>query len=617
MRLQVGSLLRAQSAPTAVDGDLVTQWQLPVDVAPGHEQPRRADPLRRGRTPRRDRRALARRGRRDRRRAHDRRRRDAPVRRRHGHGALACPANPPMTAMRCSAHRTCSAASRHPPMSPPRRRSSAPRTAPPTARSTTGARSSFRLLPARTASTPWSACGARRTHDDPSLAALAFHYGRYLLIASSQPGGLPITLQGLWNAELPGPWSSAYTLNINTQMAYWPAETTGLAECHEPLLRFTRRLSETTGPAVARELYGADGWVAHHNSDAWAHAAPVGAGHGDPAWANWSLGGVWLALHLWEHYAFSRDRAFLRAEAWPVLASAAAFALSWIQTDGERAWTSPSTSPENHYVDADGRERGVAVTATMDVALLRELAAVCRAGADGARACDEPWVAELTARTGQLPDPRVSARGRPARVGSRAHRRPSRSTGISRTSSGCSRWRRSRRRRRPNSRARHPSPSGCGVPSRRAGRSRGAPPCRRVWATARPCTPSCGWRCAPRTKRRPRRARPEALRAPRRALPEPLQRPPAVPDRRQPRRDRGDRGGPGAVLRRAGRGRGSRVRGSTPPACGCGCCPRFRRSGPTARCAASVPVARCRSTSNGPADASCAHGSGRARNRRQ
>jgi alpha-L-fucosidase 2 len=246
--------------------------------------------------------------------------------------------------------------------------------------------------------------------DDPALAALTFHYGRYLLIASSQPGGLPVTLQGLWNAELPGPWSSAYTLNINTQMAYWPAETTGLAQCHEPLLRFVRRLSETTGPVVARELYGADGWVAHHNSDAWAHAAPVGAGHGDPAWANWSLGGVWLALHLWEHYAFGGDRAYLRDEAWPVLASAAAFALSWIQGDDERAWTSPSTSPENHYLDDDGRERGVATTATMDVALLRELAAACRAAAS-ALGLSAPWVEELTARTDALPDPQVSARG--------------------------------------------------------------------------------------------------------------------------------------------------------------------------------------------------------------
>jgi alpha-L-fucosidase 2 len=247
--------------------------------------------------------------------------------------------------------------------------------------------------------------------DDPALAALAFHYGRYLLIASSQPGGLPITLQGLWNAELPGPWSSAYTLNINTQMAYWPAETTGLAECHEPLPRFTRRLSEATGPVVARELYGADGWVAHHNSDAWAHAAPVGAGHGDPAWANWPLGGVWLALHLWEHYAFGRDREFLHETAWPVLASAAAFALSWIQREGERTRTSPSTSPENHYIDDAGRERGVAVSATMDVALLRELAAVCRAAAAAREVDDEPWVGERVTAAAALPDPQVSARG--------------------------------------------------------------------------------------------------------------------------------------------------------------------------------------------------------------
>ncbi|MFC0197419.1 glycoside hydrolase family 95-like protein, partial [Microbacterium arthrosphaerae] len=246
--------------------------------------------------------------------------------------------------------------------------------------------------------------------DDPALAALAFHYGRYLLVASSQPGGLPVTLQGLWNAELPGPWSSAYTLNINTQMAYWPAETTALPECHEPLLAFTRRLATTTGPAVARDLYGADGWVAHHNSDAWAHAAPVGAGHGDPAWANWPLGGVWLALHLWERYAFGGDAGSLRDDAWPVLASAAAFALSWIQGDDRRAWTSPSTSPENHYLDESGRERGVAVNATMDVALLRELAAVCRAAA-GVLGLDEPWVAELCARTRALPRPRVGPRG--------------------------------------------------------------------------------------------------------------------------------------------------------------------------------------------------------------
>ena len=408
VRLQVGSLLRAKSAPAEVDGDLVTEWLLPVDVAPGHEHP--AEPICY----------------------------DASGR----HGAIvvrslgAAEVTDGLFTAAATTHLFAVATATAPslPGEPGDARDAQQhardllRGIPAAADVATTAEA---LLAAHSAAHGEfydrcalefpAAAGAHgvdtvervrraQSQDDPSLAALAFHYGRYLLIASSQPGGLPVTLQGLWNAELPGPWSSAYTLNINTQMAYWPAETTGLAECHEPLLRFTRRLSETTGPVVARELYGADGWVAHHNSDAWAHAAPVGAGRGDPAWANWSLGGVWLALHLWEHYAFGGDRDFLRTQAWPVLASAGAFALSWIQSDGERAWTSPSTSPENHYVDAEGRERGVAVSATMDVALLRELAAACRVAAD-VLGVHEPWIALLAERAGRLPDPRVSSRG--------------------------------------------------------------------------------------------------------------------------------------------------------------------------------------------------------------
>ena len=410
VRLGVGSLLRAKSVPADVDGDLVTQWWLPVDVAPGHEQP--AEPIR-----------------------YD----EATGR----HGAIvvrplgAAEVIDGVLRAAATTHLFAIATATAPslPGEPADDRGALHRAQDllrgipaPTDVTTAAAellaahtaahgelyRRCVLELPAASGSDSIDTVERVRRaqeRDDPSLAALAFHYGRYLLLASSQPGGLPVTLQGLWNAELPGPWSSAYTLNINTQMAYWPAETTGLAECHEPLLRFTRRLSETTGPVVARELYGADGWVAHHNSDAWAHAAPVGAGRGDPAWASWSLGGVWLALHLWDHYAFSGDRDFLRDEAWPVLSSAAAFALSWIQTDGERAWTSPSTSPENHYLDADGRERGVAVTAAMDVALLRELAAVCRAASEALIGSHEAWLAELTARTGMLPDPSVSARG--------------------------------------------------------------------------------------------------------------------------------------------------------------------------------------------------------------
>ncbi|HKP06670.1 MAG TPA: glycoside hydrolase N-terminal domain-containing protein [Microbacterium sp.] len=410
VRLEVGSLLRPRSAPRSAGGDLATEWWLPVDVAPGHESP--AEPIR-----------------------YDEE---------HGrHGAIVVQArgaseviNGGLVAATATTHLFAIATATAPSLpGEPADARDAEGHAAAVLRGIHGsfdvhataadllaaheaahrelfARCVLELPAAHDVAALDTVARVERAqeHDDPALAALMFHYGRYLLIASSQPGGLPVTLQGLWNAELPGPWSSAYTLNINTQMAYWPAETTNLPECHEPLLRFTRRLSETTGAVVARELYGADGWVAHHNSDAWAFAAPVGAGHGDPAWANWSLGGVWLALHLWEHYAFGGDRSYLRDEAWPVLASAAAFAVSWIQTDGEHAWTSPSTSPENHYLDAEGRERGVAVSATMDVALLRELAAVCRTAA-ALLDLDEPWLAELTALTDALPDPQVSARG--------------------------------------------------------------------------------------------------------------------------------------------------------------------------------------------------------------
>ncbi|MDN4477058.1 glycoside hydrolase N-terminal domain-containing protein [Demequina sp. SYSU T00039] len=249
------------------------------------------------------------------------------------------------------------------------------------------------------------------TREDPGLVALAFHYGRYLLIASSAPGGLPANLQGLWNAELPGPWSSAYTININLQMAYWHAETANLAECHEPLLDFVARLASGPGREVARELYGADGWVAHHNSDAWGFAAPVGDGHGDPAWAFWPLGGVWLALHLWDQYAFGGDVSRLRERAWPVLEGAGAFALSWIQGDEGGAWTSPSTSPENHFLDAEGAEHSVTTSATMDVALLRELAAVCAAAAHEL-GLEPAWVRRLTALTAALPDPVIGEDGR-------------------------------------------------------------------------------------------------------------------------------------------------------------------------------------------------------------
>lgn len=246
---------------------------------------------------------------------------------------------------------------------------------------------------------------------DPGLSALLFHYARYLLLSSSRPGGLPANLQGIWNAELPGPWSSGYTTNINLEMAYWSAEVTNLSETHDPLLDWIDRVSAGAGATTARELYGVDGWVMHHNSDPWGHAGAVGAGAGDTAWSAWPLGGVWLSLHLGDRIDFAADPTAAAAAVWPMLERTARFAREWIQTDGTHAWTSPSTSPENTFIRADGTVGAVTTSATMDTTLLRELAAVCERAAT-ILGRDDAWIAELTALTTLLPTLTVRPDGR-------------------------------------------------------------------------------------------------------------------------------------------------------------------------------------------------------------
>jgi alpha-L-fucosidase 2 len=208
---------------------------------------------------------------------------------------------------------------------------------------------------------------------DPGLVELLFHYGRYLLIASSRPGTQPANLQGIWNEETRAPWSSNYTLNINAEMNYWPAEPCHMAELHEPLIDFIKRLS-ANGRKTAEINYGARGWVAHHNSDLWAQTAPVGDyGIGDPVWAVWPMGGVWLTQHLWEHYVFSGDEGFLRDTAYPIMKEAALFCLDWLIEDQEGHFiTSPSTSPEQKFLVGDKR-CAVSAAATMDLSLIGEL----------------------------------------------------------------------------------------------------------------------------------------------------------------------------------------------------------------------------------------------------
>lgn len=209
---------------------------------------------------------------------------------------------------------------------------------------------------------------------DTGLEALYFQYGRYLLISSSRPGGVPANLQGIWNKELRAPWSSNYTININTQMNYWPAEVTNLPEMHQPLFALIRNIA-ITGKTTAKEFYNMDGWVAHHNSDIWALSNPVGdKGKGDPKWANWAMGGNWLCRHLWEHYRYTGDQKFLKEVAYPLVKGAVTFSLDWITEDKEGYLvTAPSVSPENDFIYAPGKSGGVSVATTMDMSIIWDL----------------------------------------------------------------------------------------------------------------------------------------------------------------------------------------------------------------------------------------------------
>lgn len=210
--------------------------------------------------------------------------------------------------------------------------------------------------------------------DDPQLRATVIaEFGRYLLLSSSRAGGPAANLQGIWNDQLRPAWSSNYTININTQMNYWAAPVLGAEDAFEPLLALVEHLART-GADTARLLYGARGWVAHHNSDLWGWSLPVGGGHGAPSWAIWMMGGVWLTHNLWDAYEFSGDLALLRTRIWPLLRGAAEFCLDWLIEDAEGMLrTSPSTSPENSFFAADGAPTALGLTSASDLLLIRAL----------------------------------------------------------------------------------------------------------------------------------------------------------------------------------------------------------------------------------------------------
>jgi len=231
---------------------------------------------------------------------------------------------------------------------------------------------------------------------DPALATLYFQYGRYLLISSSRPGGQPANLQGLWNEELNPPWESKWTLNINCEMNYWPAEVANLSECTGPLFDMIDDLA-VSGGCTAREQYGCGGWVVHHNTDIWRGSAPINGVDGI-----WPTGGAWLCTHLWEHYLFTGDKKFL-ARAYPDMKSASQFFVDYLVKDPKTGWlvTAPSFSPE---------QGGMCYGPTMDNQLVRALLNETIAAAD-ILGTDKEFSAKLAKVRDQLPPNQVGKNG--------------------------------------------------------------------------------------------------------------------------------------------------------------------------------------------------------------
>ncbi|WP_346857968.1 glycoside hydrolase family 95 protein [uncultured Draconibacterium sp.] len=204
------------------------------------------------------------------------------------------------------------------------------------------------------------------TADDPQLVELYFQFGRYLLISSSRPGGQPANLQGIWNDQLMPPWDSKYTVNINTEMNYWPSEITNLSELNEPLVQMVKELSET-GQKTAQDMYGANGWVLHHNTDIWRINGPIDGA----TWGMWLMGGAWLSQHLYDKYAYNGDTEYLKS-VYPAMKGATLFFLDFLIEEPENGWlvVSPSVSPENTPA---GHGSNIAAGTTMDNQLLFDL----------------------------------------------------------------------------------------------------------------------------------------------------------------------------------------------------------------------------------------------------
>ncbi len=241
---------------------------------------------------------------------------------------------------------------------------------------------------------------------DPQLTTLLFQYGRYLLLGSSRPGDLPANLQGIWSDGIQTPWNGDYHTNINVQMNYWPAEITNLAECHQPLLDWIASLPEP-GRRTAKVHYNARGWVVHTINNVWGYTSP--GEH--PSWGQFPAAAGWLCQHLWEHYAYQPDRAYLE-RIWPVMKDCARFYLDVLQPEPTHGWLvlAPSNSPENSFRTADGQQASVCHGPAMDSEIIWDLFGNCLEAAH-ILDVDEDFRAELEQAVAKLPPPRVGKHG--------------------------------------------------------------------------------------------------------------------------------------------------------------------------------------------------------------
>lgn len=242
--------------------------------------------------------------------------------------------------------------------------------------------------------------------DDPGLAALYFQFGRYLLISSSRPGDLAANLQGIWAEGIQTPWNCDYHSNINMQMNYWPAEVANLSECHLPLIDLIESIREP-GRRTAKIHYGANGWVCHTVINVWGYTSP--GEH--PSWGQFPAAAGWLCQHLWEHYDFSRDRAFLE-RAYPTMREAAEFYLDFLVEGPRNGWlvTAPSNSPENPFRTADNQTASVCYGPTMDIQIIRELFTNC-AAASLILGKDDAFLHRLNSALAKLPPHQIGKHG--------------------------------------------------------------------------------------------------------------------------------------------------------------------------------------------------------------